>query len=110
MTKDNNMYIKQQYKCAICEKIYDDVQSRMNCEMACLKKQYEAEKRAAEEKKKAERDARFKEVNEALDNAYNLVNKYVEDYGSFSYGGKYKGLDMLNMDYFPAKLWHHFWY
>ena len=36
MNKDeNNMYVKPQYKCAICGEIYDDVQNRMNCEIKC---------------------------------------------------------------------------
>lgn len=107
---ENNMNEKPQYKCAICGEPYDDVPSRMNCEMKCLKKKQEEEKKAAEAKKKAEKDARQQEVSAALDNAYALINKYVEDYGSFTYNGKYKGLDMLNMDFFPSKLWHHWWF
>ena len=102
--------MKQQYKCAICDSIYESVQERMSCEMACVKKQQEAEKKAAEKKMKEEKDARQKEVSAALDNAYALISKYVEDYGSFEYKGKYKGLDMLNLDFFPSKLWHHFWF
>ena len=98
------------YKCAICGEIYHTVQDRMQCEMQCIKKQQEEEKKAAEEKKKAEKDTREQEVNAALDNAYSLVDKYIEDYGSFTYNGKYKGLEMLNMDFFPSKLWHHFWF
>lgn len=109
MKEEIKKYAKPQYKCAICGEIYDDVQFRMNCEMTCLKKKQEEEKKAAEAKKKAEKDARQQEVSAALDNAYALINKYVEDYGSFAYNGKYKGLDMLNMDFFPSKLWHHFW-
>ena len=98
------------YKCAICGEVYNNVQDRMNCEMKCIKKQEEEEKKAAEEKKKAEKNEREQEVNAALDNAYSLVDKYIEDYGSFVYNGKYKGLEMLNMDFFPSKLWHHFWF
>lgn len=108
--EENNIYSKPMYKCAICDKVYESVQERMNCEMKCIKKQQEEEKAAAEAKKKAEKDARQQEVSAALDNVYALVNKYVEDYGSFTYNGKYKGLDMLNMDFFPSKLWHHFWF
>ena len=107
---ENNIHEKNQYTCAICNSPYDDVQSRMNCEMKCLKKKQEEEKKAAEAKKKAEKDARLHEASAALDNAYALINKYVEDYGSFTYNGKYKGLDMLNMDFFPSRLWHHFFF
>ena len=61
-------------------------------------------------KKKAEKDARQQEVSAALDNALTLVNKFIEDYGSYQYNGKMKDLDMANMDFFPIKLWHHFWF
>ena len=97
------------YKCEICGQEYESIQDRANCEMACVKKQQEEEKAAIKAKKKAEQEARQNEASAALDNAYALVGKYVEDYGHFTYNGKYKGLDMLNMDFFPSKLWHHLW-
>ena len=108
--EENKMYAKPQYKCAICGQIYDDVQGRMNCEMACVTKQKEEEKKAAEAKKKAEKDARFAEASAALDNALTLVNKCIEDYGSFNYSGKLKNLALANMDFLPSKLWHHLWF
>lgn len=77
---ENNMYGKPQYKCAICDKVYDSVQERMNCEMKCIKKQQEEEKTAAEAKLKAEKDDRCKEVTEAIDKAVALIKKYNEDY------------------------------
>lgn len=108
--EDNKMYNKPMYKCAICGEIYDSVQDRMNCEMTCVKKQQEEEKKAAEAALQAEKNNRFAEASAALDNALTLVNKCVEDYGSFQYAGKLKDLDLLNMDFFPSKLWHHFWF
>ena len=99
----------KQYRCEICGKAYDSISERANCELACFTKIQEEEKAAAKAKMQAEKEARQQEVSAALDNAYALVGKYVEDYGSFVYNGKYKGLDMLNMDFFPSKLWHHFW-
>lgn len=107
---ENNMYVKPQYKCAICGKIYDDVQDRVSCEMNCIQKQKEEEKAAAEAKKRAEKECRQQEVNAALDNALALVNKFIEDYGSYRYNGKLKDLDLVNMDFFPSRLWHHFWF
>ena len=98
------------YKCAICNTEHASIQDRSNCEMACLKKQAEAEKAAAEAKKKAEKDARQQEASAAVDNAITLVNKIIEDYGSFQYNGKLKGLNMANLDFFPSKLLHHFWF
>lgn len=98
------------YKCEICGKEYSTIAERTKCEAACLKQQEEEAKKVAEAKKKAEKDARFSEASTALDNAFALVNKCVEDYGSFKYNGKLKDLDALNMDFFPSKLWHHFWF
>lgn len=106
----NKICDKVQYACGICGNIYDSIQERASCEMDCVKKIQEEEKKAAEAKKKEEQKRRYSEVNAALDNVYALVNKYVEDYGSFKYGGKYKGLDILNMDFFPSKLLHHFFF
>jgi uncharacterized membrane-anchored protein YhcB (DUF1043 family) len=72
--------MKNVYKCGICGVEYPDVQSRMNCEMKCIKKQQEEEKAAAEAKLKAEKDTRRKEVTEAIDKAVDLIKKYNEDY------------------------------
>ena len=107
--EDNNIYAKKFYKCGICEKTYESIQDRMNCEMTCIKKQKEEEARLAKEKLQAEKDARCIDASNALDNAFNLVSQYIKDYGSFQYNGKVKDLNNLNLDYFPSKLWHHFW-
>ena len=106
MDKNNKMV----YKCAICGKVYDKIEDRIKCEQECLRKQQEEEKAAAEAKKKAEKETDFVEASKAIDNAYTLVKKCVEDYGMFKYSGKLKDLDALNLDFFPSKLWHHFWF
>lgn len=108
--KDNKMYIKAAYKCGICGTEFESVQDRMNCEMACIAKQKEEEKKAAAAKAKAEKDASQNEVTAALDNAFSLLNKHIEKYGTYQYNGKLNELDALNMDFFPSKLWHHFWF
>lgn len=101
---------KTMYTCALCGRSYDEIHKRAKCEMTCVELKKEQEKRAAEAKKKAEKDARQQEVTAALDNAFSLVNKFIEDYGSYQYNGKVKDLNMSNMDFFPSKLWHHFWF
>lgn len=106
---DNKNY-KPVYKCGICGNKFTSVQERLNCEMSCIAKQKEEEKKAAEAKKKAEKEADYAEASAALDNALALVNKCVEKHGVFKYSGKMKDLDLLNMDFFPSKLWHHFWF
>lgn len=97
------------YMCTICGKTHYSVKERANCELACSTRQEEIAKKAEEAKRSAEKEARFDEASQALDNALALVNKCVEDYGTFSYTGKVKGMDLLNMDFFPSRLWHHFW-
>lgn len=107
---NNNMYVKPQYKCAICGEIYDDVQDRMNCEMNCIKKQKEEEKAAAEAKKKAEKDARKKEVDEAFENLIKLHGAYVKDYGYYEYECNDIDKRTISIPHWPNKFWHHFWF
>ena len=104
--EDNKMYCKPVYKCGICGQEYPSIAERMKCEQTCLKKQEEDEKKAAEAKKKAEKDTRAAEVTQAIEHAAELLNKYINDYGSYTYDGK-KLKD--TSDYFwPSKLWHYF--
>ncbi|MGN5457052.1 MAG: hypothetical protein ACI4XN_13730 [Candidatus Kurthia intestinigallinarum] len=101
-----DMYYKPTYKCGICGKEHPSIAERMKCEQACLKKKEEEEKQAIEAKKKAEKDARAAEVTQAIEHAAELLNKYINDFGSYSYDGK-----KLNdtSDYFwPSRLWHYF--
>lgn len=75
------------YTCALCGKSYDSVIERAKCEQKCYAKQQEEEKKAAEAKKKEERNARHAKVTKMIDDAYTELNKYVKDYGSYSYDG-----------------------
>ena len=102
MNEDAKMHCKQAYKCGICNKEYHSVQERMNCEMKCVKKQEEEKKKAAEAKKNAEKPARKKEVEDAIDNAHKLLKKYINDYG-------YADIELpINEFQGPSKLWHYF--
>lgn len=85
MNNENKMYTKQVFKCGICGKEYSNVQDRANCELNCYKKQQEEAKKAAEVKKLAEKAARKKEVDDALDKAIQLRNAYIKDYGCYVY-------------------------
>ena len=57
-----------------------------------LREQLVAEEKKAEEEKKAklaaEKDARYKEVIDAYENFEELRDKYVDDYGCFSFSKK----------------------
>lgn len=104
--EDNKMMCPTpQFKCSICGKIYDKAIDRAKCEIECTKKQEEEAKRLAEEAKKAEQDARHTEVTKAIDNAYNLLDKYMKDYGMYNYNGK--NLNVFD-DILPSKFLHHF--
>lgn len=102
--KEKNIYCKFTYKCGICGKEHPSVQERMNCEMACVRKQQEEERKAAEAKKKEEQKIRKEEVDAALRNLHKLVSAYVEDYGYYSYDD---ADDKCNF-YWPSRLLNHF--
>lgn len=105
MENNNKMYCKPAYRCGICGAEYDTVAERMKCEQACIKKQEENAKRLAEEKKKAEQKTRHAEVTKAIDDACNLLDKYMKDYGTYNYNGK--NLSVFD-DILPSKFLHHF--
>lgn len=81
----DKMCAKPMYKCAVCGGVYDSIAQRMNCEQACLKKQEEEAKKAAERKRAAEYEARKREVDIAFDHAYELKEKFLKDYDSYTY-------------------------
>ena len=81
----NEMYMKPQYKCAICGTIFDDLRDRINCEAECLMKQEVEAKKAAELKKKEEKASREAEVDEAFAHAFKLRDTFVKDYGYYEY-------------------------
>lgn len=114
---DKKVYVKSQYTCAICGKIYDEVQERMNCEMKCLKKKQEEEKKTAEAKKKAEKDARKKEVDEAFESFMKLYDAYTKDYGRYEFSYDTTNCRItINAQpkrydgYWPGKILNDFWF
>lgn len=101
MNNENKMYAKQVFKCGICGKEYFNVQDRANCELNCYKKQQEEAKKAAEVKKLAEKAARKKEVDDALDKATQLRNAYIKDYGCYVYDNN-DVHNEFNIDNYPS--------
>ena len=79
----DNIYGKLQYKCGICGKIHDDIESRMKCEMSCINRQKELERKAEAAKKKAEKEARKKELDEAIKHTSKLLEAWNKDYGFY---------------------------
>lgn len=80
---ENNIYGKLQYKCGICGSVYNSIEERMNCEMACIKKQKEAEKKAVAEKMRKEKETRKKELDEAIKHTAKLLEAWNKDYGFY---------------------------
>ena len=94
---------KKEYICAVCGKMHTDVVSRANCEIACMEKKAEEERKAAEAKKKAEYADRKAEVDAAFDHAYELRDKFLKDYDSYTYS---KTISNSRNLYFPFSwLW-----
>ena len=102
--EENNIHNKPTYRCGICGSEYESIQQRASCEMSCLKKLREDEKRALEAKRKAEQTSRKAEVDAALKNFSKLAEAYAKDYGSYEYDG-----ELIPNVFWPSKLWHHFW-
>lgn len=85
MEDKKNIYCKFRYKCGICGKEHESVLERAKCEIACTEKKAEEERKAAELKMEAEYASRKAEVDAAFDNAYELRDKFLNDYGSYNY-------------------------
>lgn len=81
---ENKMFAKPMYKCAICDKIFEDVVSRATCELECAKRVEEEAKKAAEAKKRAEKKARLDEIDAAYAAADKLMEMYIKDFGIFT--------------------------
>ena len=94
---------KETYKCSICGTEHSNILDRAKCEMACYEKQKEEERKLAESKKKAEKNTRQLEVDKAIEHVDELLEKFIEDYGSYQYKGK-------NHNHYFNQLWTPFWF
>lgn len=75
----------KEYKCAVCGTWHTDIASRARCEITCTARKVEEERKAAELKKEAEYEPRKNEVDDAFNKAYELKDKFVQDYGRYTY-------------------------
>lgn len=103
--KENEIYTKLKYKCAICGEIYDSIADRVNCEQTCLKKYEEEQKKLAEQIKNAEKERRKTEVVDSLNHSVDLLRNYIKDYGNCDFSDHMDDSRFI----WPSKLWHHFW-
>lgn len=80
MENENNIIAKPMYKCAICEKIYDNIKDRNSCETNCIAKAEKAAKQEKLNKLLKEKEIRTKEIDEALNHVEVLLKEYIKDY------------------------------
>lgn len=94
----DKMFAKQQFKCAICGTIYDELKDRIVCESKCVKRQEEKAKRLADAKKKEEQEARWSEVEAVRKHYEELYEAYLKDYEPEAYNsaiGYYNWIDNI---------------
>lgn len=77
---ENKMFAKPMYKCAICDKVFEDVVSRATCELECAKRVEEEAKKAAKAKKREEKKIRLAEIDAAYAAADKLMEMYIKDF------------------------------
>ena len=80
-----NMINKAVYKCGICGSEHELPVDRAKCELACFEKKQEERKKKEERKKEIEYAERRAEVDNAFNTAYELKEKFIKDYGSYTY-------------------------
>lgn len=71
------------FECAICGKIHNTIQARINCETECLANQKEMEKKLNEDRKNKEKKALEAEINRELEKLtvqYNKVSSMIHEY------------------------------
>lgn len=70
------------FKCGICQKVYNNVEDRMHCEVKCIKDLKDTERRLEMKRLYDEQKARQQEVEESYRKFVNLREAYLADYGS----------------------------
>jgi hypothetical protein len=78
---DINMF----YTCPYCKEEYSAPADLAHCILSCEEKKRIEEAEAKKAKLAAEKEARYKEVVDAYENFEELRDKYVDDYGSFTF-------------------------
>lgn len=89
MKKNENTF----YTCPYCGAEYSNPVDLAHCILSCEETQ---RKNAEEEKKKkleAEKEARYKEIEEQSKKLSELIKEYTKDYGSFSFKRSYSDGD-----------------
>ncbi len=85
MTNVENKETFKTYKCAICNKEHSTIIERAKCEQECFKKVELEKEKALREKRRKEQEGRKAELDAAIKYAYELYDKYLEDYDSYDF-------------------------
>lgn len=72
------------YKCGICGKTYETIVGRSKCESACIAKRKEENAKAAQETRTKELEDAIIATNEMIAKTSDLLEKYLNDYETFS--------------------------
>lgn len=88
------------YICPYCKGAHETPGGLARCILDCEEKKKIEEEIAKKAKLDAEKEARKKEVDDALQNYKNLLAAYIDDYGIYSF----KSDD--NFDIFNSKFWN----
>lgn len=74
---------KKMYKCAVCGKIYDNIQDRMNCERKCIEEVKAKNEELLKAKREQEKLDMEKDINNAANKYYEMLNNYIDKYKTY---------------------------
>lgn len=91
------------YECPYCGTEYEIPSDLAHCILSCEEKKKIEEEKKRKEKLTAEKNARKKEVDEAIANCKVLIKAYMHDYGVYSFTSS------ENDEIFSSKFWNWIW-
>lgn len=78
--KDNKIYNKQTYKCAICGKLYNTVEGRARCEANCIRSYEEAERADRYNEYQEKKNASEAKINTKMTELNNMIWEHLNNY------------------------------
>lgn len=80
MKKNENTF----YVCPICGTEYSEPVDLAHCILTCEENQRKKEEEEKKKKLEAEKEARYKEIEESITHTKALISSFVKDYGKIS--------------------------
>ena len=81
---DNKIYAKTMYKCGVCGNTYEELEDRVACESACLKKKKAEAAREKALKYEAEKKKHYEDTVDACRKAEDMIHEHMKQYGEFN--------------------------